>query len=69
MRNPMMKYRGLKFLTILALVIAACAIAVAENGNSDSNEVATTLEQCMLKTISVDFINTPIEDQPPAQLK
>jgi len=67
---------------VLAFVIAACVIAVAQNGNGDSNEVSTTvatpdmnsavnkdsneasttLEQRMQKTISVDFINTPIED-------
>ena len=104
MRSPTTKYKGLKFLMVFAFVIAACAIAVAENGNEDSNEVSmtvtkpdmnsavsedskqqevstavtkpdmnsavsedsneasTTLEQRMLKTISVDFINTPIED-------
>jgi type IV pilus assembly protein PilQ len=122
MRSPATKYKGLKFLMVLAFVIAACAIAVAENGNVDSNEVSTTvirpdmniavnkdsnevsttvirpdtnsavnkdsnevsttvirpdtnsavnkdsneasttLEQRMLKTISVDCINTPIED-------
>jgi type IV pilus assembly protein PilQ len=106
MRSPMTKYKGLKFLMVLAFVIMACAIAVAQNGNEDSNEVSTTvttpdtniainedskqqevstivtmpdmnsavsedskqqedsttLEQRMQKTISVDFINTPIED-------
>ena len=82
MRSPATKYKGLKFLMVLAFVIAACAITVAENGNVDSNEVSTTvirpdmnstvnkdsneasttLEQRMLKTISVDCINTPIED-------
>jgi type IV pilus assembly protein PilQ len=126
MRSPTTKYKGLKFLMVLAFVIAACIIAVAENGNEDSNEVSTTvtspdtnsavnedsnqhevpttvalpdvnsavnedsnqqevsttvtspdmnsavnkdsnevsttLEQRMQKTISVDCINTPIED-------
>ena len=102
MRSPATKYKGLKFLMVLAFVIAACAIAVAENGNVDSNEVSTTvirpdmniavnkysneasttlatpdmnsavsedsnevpmtLEQRMQKKISVNFINTPIED-------
>jgi len=99
-----MKSKGLNFLKVLAFVIVACAIAVAENGIKDSNEVSTTvttpdinsavnedsneasatvttpdinstvnegskqedvsipLEQRMLKTISVDFRNTPIED-------
>ena len=38
--------------------------AVAENGNEDAKqkEVLTNLEQRMLKTISIDFRNTPIED-------
>jgi type IV pilus assembly protein PilQ len=95
MRSPTMKYKGLKFLMVSAFVIAACAVAVAENGIKDSNGVSatstapdmnstankdsnsaqsstsqrttqeedsTTLEQRMQKTISVDFINTPIED-------
>jgi type IV pilus assembly protein PilQ len=84
MRSPKTEYKGLKFLMVLAFVIAACVIAVAENGNEDSkqqevstavtmpdmnsavsedsNEVPMTLEQRMLKTISVDFVNTPIED-------
>ena len=64
MRSPTTKYKGLKFLMVFAFVIVACAIAVAQNGNEDSKqkEVSTTLEQRMLKTISVDFMNTPIED-------
>jgi len=55
---------GLKFLTLLAFVMAACAVAVAENGNEDAKqtEVLTTLEQRMLEKISIDFRNTPIED-------
>jgi type IV pilus assembly protein PilQ len=102
MRSPVIKYRGLKFLTVLAFIIVVCVIAVAQNGNKDSNDVSTTvtmpdtnsavnkdsnkvsttvatpdmnsavnkdsneasttLEQRMQKKISVDFINTPIED-------
>jgi type IV pilus assembly protein PilQ len=42
MRSPTMKYKGLKFLMVSAFVIAACAVAVAENGIKDSNEVSTT---------------------------
>lgn len=62
--KSLMKSMGLKFLAILAFVMAACAVAVAENGNEglERKEVLTTLEQRMLKTISVDFRNTPIED-------
>lgn len=61
MRSPVMKFRGLKFLTILTFVMAACAGAIAENGDEDA-EILTTLEQRMLKKISIDFRNTPIED-------
>ncbi len=116
-----MKYKGLKFLTVLAFVIVVCVIAVAKNGREDSEQqdvlaeqqdvlaeqqdvpaeqqdvlaeqqdvpaeqqdapaaqpvdqttqeqdvnsmqkkVRTTLQQRMLKTISVDCLNTPIED-------
>ncbi|MCJ7779079.1 MAG: hypothetical protein MUP16_12295, partial [Sedimentisphaerales bacterium] len=40
-----MKSKGLKFLMVLAFVIAACAIAIAENGNEDSKqqEVSATV--------------------------
>ncbi len=64
MRSPKSRFKGLKFLAVLAFVITACAVAVAENGDgaSKQQEVSTTLEQRMQKTISVDFINTPIED-------
>jgi len=59
-----MKSRGLKFLMILAFVMAACAITVAENANEDleKKEVLTALERRMLKKISVDFRDTPIDD-------
>jgi type IV pilus assembly protein PilQ len=86
MRSPTTKYKGLKFLTVLAFVIVVCVIAVAQNGNEDPKQkevpttqpinqttqeqdenstqkkVLMTLQQRMLKTISVDCINTPIED-------
>ena len=32
MKSPMMKFRGLKFLTILACVMTVYAVAVAESG-------------------------------------
>ena len=35
------KYKGLRFLMILAFVVAVCATAVAENGNEDSEKAAT----------------------------
>ncbi|MDD5063444.1 MAG: secretin N-terminal domain-containing protein [Phycisphaerae bacterium] len=78
MRSPDTNYKGLRFLTVLAFVIVVCVIAVAQNGDGDPNKmevtitqpvdqttlehVQTTLQQRMLKPISVDCINTPIED-------
>ena len=58
------KSRVLKFLAVLALVMAACAITTAENDDEflEKKEVLTTLEQRMLKRISIDFRNTPIDD-------
>ncbi len=59
------KSRVLKFLAVLALVMAACAITTAENDNEllgEKKEVLTSLEQRMLKRISIDFRNTPIDD-------
>lgn len=86
MRSPTTKYKGLKFLTVLAFVLVVCVIVVAQDGNEGSKqkdvpatqpisyatqepnedskqkEVPTTLQQRMLKTISINCINTPIED-------
>lgn len=100
MKSPVTKYKGSKFLVVLAFVIVVCAIVVAESGNEDPNGVSAavaapdtnspvvydsnrigdsnqskdtnqiedpnqqgaTLEERMMKKISVDFINTPIED-------
>ena len=55
---------GLKVLTLLAFVVAACAFSVAENSieNAERKEVLTGLERRMQKRISVDFRDTPIED-------
>jgi type IV pilus secretin PilQ/predicted competence protein len=63
MKSPM-KSAGLKFITTIALVIAASALASAQTGdpNEKDKEVLTDLQQQMLKRISVDFRNTPIED-------
>lgn len=63
MKRPM-KSRRLRILMILALVTTICVAAVAENieEESQSKEVLTPLEQRMLKKISIDFRNTPIED-------
>ena len=63
MKSPM-KSRRLRILMILALVTTICVAAVAENieEDSQSKEVLTPLEQRMLKKISINFRNTPIED-------
>jgi type IV pilus assembly protein PilQ len=72
MKSSMTKYTRLRFLTILALVVAACAIAVAENGNeepekppasesSPKKEVLTTLEQRMQARITIDVSDLPID--------
>ncbi|GAI39941.1 unnamed protein product [marine sediment metagenome] len=59
-----MKSKALKLLMVLAFVMVACAITVAENANEDleKKEVLTALERRMLKKISIDFRNTPIDD-------
>jgi len=60
MKNSM-KSGGLKFLVILAFVMAVCVIAVAENNKEDA-EILTDLRRRMQKKISVDFRDTPIDD-------
>lgn len=52
------------FRVALIFVILTCNVAVAENEETElaNKEVLTTLEQRMLKEISIDFRNTPIED-------
>jgi len=69
------KYKGLRFLMILAFVVAVCAIAAAENGNEDSEkaaaetikedpgqkEVLTTLEQRMQERITINVSDLPID--------
>ncbi len=58
MRN-LIKLRGIKFLTILMVVMLAWTVVIAEQ---DDKEVLTELEQQMRKKISVNFSNTPIDD-------
>jgi len=64
MSSFMTKCSGLKFLMLFAFVVLVCAVAVAEdsNKNAEKKEVLTTLEQRMLKKISIDFREMPIED-------
>ncbi|HIJ52718.1 MAG TPA: hypothetical protein HPP66_06140 [Planctomycetes bacterium] len=64
MKSFMTRYGGLKFLTILAFVLAASGIVTAENANeeADKQEVLTPLEQQMQTKISITFAETPIDD-------
>jgi len=64
MRSSMRKHSRLKFLTLFVAVCLTCTIAVAENDREDSEkkEVLTTLEQRMLKKVSIDFREMPIDD-------
>ncbi|MHC4286557.1 MAG: type II secretion system protein GspD [Planctomycetota bacterium] len=52
------------YYEIAALVLATCGIVVAAEANeeTDKKEVLTSLEQQMLKTISITFRDTPIDD-------
>jgi type IV pilus assembly protein PilQ len=64
MKGFVTKCGGLKLLVIAALVLATCGIVVAAEANeeTDKKEVLTSLEQQMLKTISITFRDTPIDD-------
>jgi len=57
------KYRGLKFLPVLAFILVACAVAIAEENVNvrEEKEVLTTLQQRMLKLVSIDVTEVPIE--------
>jgi type IV pilus assembly protein PilQ len=64
-----MKSGKLQLWAVLVFVVLACSVTIAENGDSEpqnsereNKEVLTVLEQQMLKEISIDFSNTPIED-------
>ncbi|MBA7484291.1 Type IV pilus biogenesis and competence protein PilQ [subsurface metagenome] len=64
MRN-LMKLRGIKFLTILMVVMLAWTVVIAEQtdiAEQADKEILTELEQQMQKRISVNFSNTPIDD-------
>ena len=52
------------FRVVLIFVMLTCPVTVAENEETElaNKEVLTTLEQRMLKEISIDFRNTPVED-------
>ncbi|MHC4110802.1 MAG: type II secretion system protein GspD [Planctomycetota bacterium] len=64
MKGFVTKCGGLKLLVIAVLVAATCGIVVAAEANeeTDKKEVLTSLEQQMLKTISITFRDTPIDD-------
>ncbi|MBA7619172.1 Type IV pilus biogenesis and competence protein PilQ [subsurface metagenome] len=63
MRSFMMKYGGLKFLTLFIAVCLSCAIAAAENSDEDSEEkeLLTDLEQRMMKRVFIDVNELPID--------
>ena len=64
MRN-LMKLRGIKFLTILMVVMLAWTVVIAEQtdiAEQADKEVLTELEQQIRKRISINFSNTPIDD-------
>ncbi|KPJ65708.1 MAG: hypothetical protein AMJ43_10250 [Coxiella sp. DG_40] len=75
MKSSMTKYSGLRLLTILAFIVAVCAIAPAENDNENpkkdvaenagdnlrEKEVLTTLEQRMQERITIDASDLPID--------
>ncbi len=69
MRGFMRKFKKLKLLTFFAVVCISCSVAVAEESSADPNDpneqqvtVTNDLEQRLLKEISVEFRNTPIDD-------
>ena len=63
MRSFMMKYGGLKFLTLFIAVCLGCAIAAAENsdGDSEEKEPLTDLEQRMMKSVCIDVNDVRID--------
>lgn len=63
--SSLTKFRITGFLVILACVAALCTFAFAEENEAEDlepKEILTTIEQRMLKRISIDFRNTPIDD-------
>ena len=57
------KNKGLKFWMVLALAALFSAVAIGEEAyKTIEKEVLSTLEQRMLKKVSVDFRDTPIAD-------
>ncbi|MHC4596709.1 MAG: secretin N-terminal domain-containing protein [Planctomycetota bacterium] len=63
MRSFMMKYGGLKSLTLFIAVCLSCAIVAAENSDEDSEEkeLLTDLERRMMKKIFIDVNELPID--------
>ena len=58
------KQSTIKIVKIVAIVLAVCAMAVAEDDTNivSQKKVMTPLDIKMQKEISVDFKETPIED-------
>ena len=62
--NNSMKLWDFKFWAIIAIVVMLCAMCLSAEvpEDKDQQEVLTGLGQRMLKRVSVDFRNTPIDD-------
>jgi type IV pilus assembly protein PilQ len=59
------EFRQLKMLLALLLMLGFCAVSIAQDAGQAAEEeerVLTPVQQQMLKEISVDFRETPIED-------
>ncbi|MBN2456973.1 MAG: hypothetical protein JXB29_10655 [Sedimentisphaerales bacterium] len=64
MENSKAKTKGLWLLIVASIVLVCCTGAFADNEDkkAEEKEVLTDLEVRMQKRISVDFVNTPIDD-------
>ena len=58
------RYGGFRALTLLAVICLGCATVAAGDANDvpEETKVSTELERLMLKSISVQFRETPIDD-------
>jgi len=61
--NNTIRFWDFKFWAIIAIVVMLCSVSYAEvQDEQEQQEVLTGLGQRMLKRVSVDFRNTPIDD-------
>ena len=58
------EFRQLKMLLVLLLMLGFCAVSIAQDAGQAAEEekVLSAVDQKMLKRISVDFRDTPIDD-------